>query len=243
MLELKNKPTDKHEILMSSLVLFSQSLHIALPYSIIIACLSSFSPLIIFTPLWPTLWGIFVMSLGILLAFIFSCALLFRLYCFTSHVPSNFFQSLKQVFTKLPNLLLLIMVYCLIVLSSVMLLIIPGVIFAFSLMFCFTLMLIDNQNILQTLIASHRLVWGHWWHCFLTMSIPLLLNIVALLACFISVTKMISHLNLSLKEAVVGLASLNVMLQSFFIPLTICVLLVLLHDLRQRKKLHVPPWN
>lgn len=243
MFKLQSEPIDKQTILENSFELYKQTLSLSLPYSAAIACLTSFPLLLVLSPLWPRMGLIVIASLCGFIAFILSSALLFHLYSYCSGVPSNILSALKHALIKFPSLLLLAAVYAIIVLSGTMLLIIPGIILAFSLMFSFTLVLTDNTPMLQTLIKSHRLVWGNWWHSFFIISLPLLLNIVLSFACFITVAEVSTNMKLSIMTTGIILALLNTILQTLFIPLILTVILVLLHDLRQRKALSIPPWN
>lgn len=243
MFKFNSEPMDKQTILENSFELYKQTFSISLPYSAAIACLTSLPLPLVLSPLWPSIGLIIIISLCGILAFILSGALLFHLYSYCSGVPCNFLSALKHALIKLPTLLLLAAVYVIIVLSGTMLLILPGIILAFSLMFSFTLALTDNTPMLQTLIKSHRLVWGNWWHSFLIVSLPLLLNIVLSMVCFITVAEIAINMKLSIMTAGMILALLNIVLQTFFIPLILDVILVLLHDLRQRTALCSPPWN
>lgn len=243
MFKFNSEPMDKQTILENSFELYKQTFSLSLPYSVAIACLTSLPLLLVLSPLWPRMELIISVNLCGILAFILSGALLFHLYSYCNGVPCNFLSALKHALIKFPILLLLVTVYVIIVLSGTMLLILPGIILAFSLMFSFTLALTDNMPMLQTLIKSHRLVWGNWWHSFLIISLPLLLNIVLSGVCFITVAEVATNLKLSLLATGMILTLLNILLQTFFIPLILDVILVLLHDLRQRTALRTPPWN
>lgn len=243
MFKFRNEPIDKQTILEDSFELYKQTFSLSLPYSAAIACMTALPLLFVFFMPLPRFGIMLFSSLCEIIAFILLSALVFRLYCFCSGVPCHFITAIKHALIKLPTLLLLAVVYAIIVLSGTMLLIVPGIILAFSLMFSFILVLTDNQTMLQTLITSHRLVWGNWWHSFLTICMPLLLNIILSLTCFITVAEVAINAQLSLPTTILILTPINAIIQMIMIPLILSVLLVLLHDLRQRKALQVPPWN
>lgn len=243
MFEIKSDSTDRFAILMQAFRFFVSSLSISLPYAVIIASINALSVWIAYAVLWFTPLGALLFAISSILSFVLSCTLLLRLYGSANKLPGNFVGTFQQVVRKLPNLILLMITYNLIVLGGVMLLVVPGIILIFSLMFCFVLMLADNKNLSQALIDSHRLVWGHWWHCFLTIAFPLLLSLVVLLGNFLFVINIATALHLSIPTTIWILALLNIALQSLLIPFTISVLLMLLHDLKQRKKLFTSRWN
>ncbi len=121
------------------------------------------------------------------------------------------------------------------VLSGTMLLIIPGIILSVSLMFVFILGIIDAQGILQTLLNSHRLVWGNWWHTALIISIPLMLGTIITLTSFVIAVRFFS-------EMPYAVFLFNAIAQIIFIPLVFSIALVLLNDLRLRRPLLGPQW-
>lgn len=240
MFRFKSEPIDKQSVLEEGFALYKHTLSISLPYSALIALLTTLPFLFRFSN-QATFY--LLTLLCVLISFILSCALLFHLYCYCYHVPSSFAVSLMQAFVKFPSLIYLAMVYGIIILSGTMLLIVPGVILAFSLMFAFILVLTENEPLLQNLISSHRLVWGNWWHSFFIMSTPLLLDIILILAAFITIAEISSLNKLSLYTTACLLGVSNFIVQTFLLPLILSISLVLLHDLRQRKVLHYPPWN
>ncbi len=245
MFKLESEPTDAQAILEKSIDLYRHTLSFTVLYSFIIATIISLPLMLIHRSFWH--WhessALCFILFAALIAFIFSSALLFHLYCYSSNVPSSIALALKQIMIKSPSLLLLMLTYILIVLSGTLLFIIPGIFFAFSLMFSFLLVLTANQSVFQSLTGSHQLVKQHWWHTFAIMSTPLLLNIVISLICFISVAEYGMFLKFSTASISLILAFVNIFIQMMFIPFIMSVTIVLLHDLRLRKSLASPPWN
>lgn len=243
MFKLASKPTDAQSILEDSARLYRQTFSFTVLYSAIVAILLSLPFFLISSSHWFKYPSIIIMILAALIAFIFSNALLFHLYCYCSNVPSSMFYSLKQTLIKSPALIFLIFAYILIVLSGAVLFIIPGIILAYSLMFSFIFVLTENKTTLQILIYSHQLVWQHWRHTFFTISTPLMVNIVISLISFVAVTEYGILMKTSPHTVAKILAFINIFIQTLFIPYILSVTIVLLHDLRQRKSLVSPPWN
>lgn len=247
MFTLKNEPHDLQLILERGFQLYRQIFSLSLPYTLCATLLMfiphTLSTIYIFNNdlLGHSVLALWVMVLCWIGGFTFLCALIFRIYCYCYQIPSHFIGSLKHALFKLISVLLLSTLYCLIVLSGTMLLIIPGIIFTITLMFSFILVIIDNQNVLQTLTTSHRLVWGHWWHVVAVMAVPFLLNLTITLGIMLSIIVLLTNQGLKLTEITYALTLSNIIIQIIFIPLIFSIALVLLHDLRHRA-IHEPRW-
>jgi hypothetical protein len=108
-------------------------------------------------------------------------------------------------------------------------------------MFSFILVITDNQNVLQTLTMSHRLVWGHWWHTAIVISVPLLLNLTISLIAMLCTIILLANQGMGAPDIILTLSLLNLIIQTLFIPFIFSVALVLLHDLR-RRAVQFPRW-
>lgn len=243
MIKFRTEPTDKQTILEDGFALYKQTLKIALPYSVIIACLVTLPSLFVLTPLWMHTPFYIISGLCAFLTFGLSCALLFRLYCFGNAVPCSVNIALKQTLVHLPTLLYILVLYCIIVLSGTMLLIIPGVILAFSLQFSFIIALTDNESVLQSLISSHRLVADHWWHTFSIMITLFLFALIMNLISLLCILAILSLLSLTLASAILIIFPVSIIIQSLMLPLILNTSLVLLNDLKRRQASRRPPWH
>lgn len=243
MFTLKNVPQNKQQILAASLRLFLHSFKSWLPFSLLCAICFTIPQFYFLAPLqeWQSLQELpWVAIICWLIALTLMAGMVFRLFCFCYHIPSNFLISLRHALFKIIPVLMQGALYALLVLGATMMLIIPGIIFTFSLLFSFILVITGNQNVLQTLISSHRLVWQHWWHTFFVMSFTFLLPIIVFLISFVGITAL-TYTSLS-SPAFYWLFSLtNIFLQAFLLPFSISTALVLLHDLRQRTT-ELPRW-
>lgn len=245
MFTLKNEPQDILELLETSFTLYKHAFWLSLPFSfiaIMLMCVphlleaTSISLLFSQHPLGPWTIGI-CWFLGIIVL----SGLIFSLYCFSNQIPNHFITSMKHALLKCISILLLSALYALIVLSGTMLLIVPGIILSVSLLFSFILVITENQPVLQTLTLSHRLVWGHWWHTVIVISIPLVINIAATLSGLLIIGGILVNHGLSFSKIYIASSLYTIVLQTLFIPLIFSVALVLLHDLRQRVNRH-PRW-
>src|SRR5690606_17394707 len=125
--------------------------------------------------------------------------------------------------------------YLIIILSGTMLLIVPGFILSISLLFAFLMVINENKGVLQSLMGSHQLVWGIWWHTFIVISVPLLLNLVIMLSGFVMLVSIFST-SLSETQGYIVAFSMQLILQSLLLPFSFCVAVVLFNDLRIRQR-------
>jgi len=241
MFTLKSEPQDKLSIIEQGFRLYRHTFWLALPYSLL-GAFFIFGPILLI-PLQPAFGPLIASRVFFgLLSLVLLSALLFRLHCLIDDLPLSFMGSLAQAMSKLISLLLLAVLYALMVISGTLFLIVPGIILSISLMFSFILLLTSNQNVLQTLINSHRLVWGHWWHTLVVTGFPLLLDIAVSLAVLLGLILAFTHHYFSFAVLYLAVCCVNILIQALFIPFVFCVALVLLHDLRARQGAPLPRW-
>jgi hypothetical protein len=71
--------------------------------------------------------------------------------------------AIQQALTRLPVVLIMLLLFIIALLVGFVLLIIPCLILTVSLGLCFNLALFENKGPVAALTESHRLVWGNWW--------------------------------------------------------------------------------
>lgn len=249
MFRIQTEFKNKQEIIKEGYALYRQSFWRAISYSLIAACFI-FAPQLILGSILSNSTSLISSYLDMLaplgiawgVGLIFISALIFRLYCIANNVPSRFLGSLHHATLKLLPLLLLSVLYSFIVISGTLFLIIPGIIFAISLMLAFIIFIIGNQSVLKSLTTSHTLVSRYWWHSLSVISIPLLMNITVSLAAFFA----LAHLSIlfHLGELTLYLCTflIGIVIQTLFIPLVFSIALVLVQDLGKRDMVSRPSW-
>ena len=145
---------------------------------------------------------------------------------------------LRQALRVWPWMLLAMIVYALVVALGMLLVLIPGLILALTLMFAEYGVVLEGQKPLAALNASHNLVWGHWWRTFgmlLLVTIPPLLLISILSAAFgIDFGTMddpVVHGRDLFKQAVLQMVFL-----AFCGPFYYSILFLYYHDLKLRRQ-------
>lgn len=130
------------------------------------------------------------------------------------------------------------LVYVLAVTLGMILLIVPGLILALSLMFEEYGVVLEGLGPIQALNASHNLVWGHWWRTlglFLLMLIPT--------AFLFAIIAAILHIDLGSMDAaghgrdLFEQTVLQMVFMAFLGPFFYSILFLYYHDLMLRKQL------
>ncbi len=230
MFTLKNYVNSPSDVLQGAGVLYKQCFAKAFP-------LAFFGILFSLLPRFFTLPSSLLVSFSViclLVGFFFIASMIFRIYCMAYQIPHHFSHALKEGAIKLFPLILLTLLYAIIVLSGTMLLIVPGIILAVSLMFSFVLLITDNQSILQALMTSHRLIWGHWWYALFIVSFPLLLNLLLTLMSLVGLMGIFIYFKLSLVHFNLVSAMLGVIIQSLLLPFAFSTTLILIYHLKQK---------
>lgn len=184
-----------------------------------------------------------MLTISWLLSLIFSLGLLFKLHCLCSGIHNSTMQAIKQSLYRFVSVLLVGALYLIIVFSGTMLLIVPGFILSITLMFSFMMVINENKGVLQSLLASHQLVWGNWWHTFIVMSVPLLLNIIIMLLAFVLLVSIFSKTLFHITGWYYYVFALHTILQSLLLPLTFSIALVLFNDLRIKQRQTQSPYT
>ena len=164
-----------------------------------------------------------------------TAALVFKLHCEAHNLKSTLLQSIRHSISRFIPLLLVTLLYVICVLSGTALLVVPGFILSISLMLCFFLVLNENKGVFMALLSSHRLIWGHWWHSFIVMSVPLLLFISLNMIMFILMVAVFSQFSVDLPYFYLIAFTIHILLQSLIAPFSFCIGPMLLHDLRMRQ--------
>lgn len=137
-----------------------------------------------------------------------------------------------------PWMFVAMIVYALAVLLGMVLLIVPGLILAISLMFAQFSVVLDSRGPIQALNRSHNLVWGHWWRTFgllLLMFVPLWL-VVAIASGIMGID---TGSSTDMTVTGRGLFEQGVVQMVFYAlcsPFVYSVLYVYYHDLKLRKQ-------
>lgn len=185
-----------------------------------------------FTPSYDLVSGA-VVVLGLLLQ-----AILFKRIAAAAHgqlgaVPGELPQAVKVWLW----MILALIIYCIAVLLGLVLLVVPGLILAVSLMFSMFGVVLEGQKPVEALNASHNLVWGHWWRTLgmlLLVYLPLLV-VMSIVASMLGIGA--GGLDAPLRgRDIFAEAVLEMVFLAVFSPFINSILYVYYRDLQLRKQ-------
>ncbi len=110
-------------------------------------------------------------ALALLTTVLYS-AMLYRIDNVANKREDEFVGTLLPAVKKLHLLIIAGLLYGIAVVIGTFLLVIPGLILAVSLLFFGCLILFEDQGIFESLMNSHRMVWGNWWRTNIVFFIP-----------------------------------------------------------------------
>lgn len=114
-------------------------------------------------------------------------AIVARIHAIFTGQPMAIGESLSFGLTRLLPLVLWLIVYFVALIVGIILLIVPGMILGVSLAFASYAVVIERTGAIESLKASHRLVWGHWWRTAALLTIAgFILFVVYLLVAFVA---------------------------------------------------------
>jgi hypothetical protein len=87
-------------------------------------------------------------------------------------------SALQTALTRLPALVLMLLLFIIALTIGAVLLIIPCLILMVSLGLCFNTALFENKGPVNALSESHRLVWGNWWRTAAILTVGLIVILV-----------------------------------------------------------------
>ena len=150
--------------------------------------------------------------------------------------------ALTQSLSRLPAVLIMVLLFGIALTVGLLLLLIPGLILMVSLGMCFNTALFEEKGPVDALSESHRLVWGNWWRtaAILTVGFIIIFVIYLIAGMIIGVVAPIIVFggggtdNLLLISMISGLlvgVLMNVLMTPFYISLAIAIY----WDLKLRK--------
>lgn len=87
-------------------------------------------------------------------------------------------SALQASLTRLPAMVVMLLLFILAIMIGSILLIIPGIILMVSLALCFNTGLFENKGPVAALSESHRLVWGNWWRTLVILTVGVIVILV-----------------------------------------------------------------
>jgi hypothetical protein len=186
---LPQQPSNVTEILSASLKLYAESFTKLIGYSLLVFALNRLLAVFV-TDAMPVvdatldpeeqmtaMLQVLPSMLGIIfIAILFSCvlysAMIYRIDNMVNKRQDDFIEVLLSAVKKFPTIVVAGILYTIAITIGSILLVIPGIILMISLAFCGYFILLENMGGYESLMASHRLVWGDWWRTNIVFFIP-----------------------------------------------------------------------
>lgn len=177
---LPQQPSSVNDILFASFKLYAESFTKLIGYSLIVFAFNRLLAVFVtdampvvdatqdaeaqmtaMLQILPSLLGI--MFIAILFSCVFYSAIIYRIDNVVNRREDDFVSVLLVAVKKFPTIIVAGILYTIAITIGSILLVIPGMILIISLSFCGYFILLEDMGGYESLIASHRLVWGDWW--------------------------------------------------------------------------------
>jgi hypothetical protein len=242
--ELPTQPQIIGKILDDGIKLFIRSFPKVLPFVLADALLSALlhllipelnspKPAVLIAAVMDSLVYLF---LYVVLMLLLQTAIFYRLGAILTQSDMGNVDALLQAVKKLLPILLATWLYTFLC-GVGLLVIIPGIFLAVLLRFFTPLILFDNATVLESLLQSHRLVWGNWWHTAIVLTIPLLIIISVGIMSSVIVDGILTLSTTFTKEQINLLMQLTYgTVDKLLSPLFYAIILIQYYDLKRRSK-------
>ena len=173
----------------------------------------------------------------ILLNMVLLAAVLYRLGRLAEEREMTLREALAQGLRCLPPMIFATILYTLAIVLGLVALLIPGLILMLSLAFFAVAIVLDEEGPLSALKRSHRLVWGNWWRTATVLSVPVIVLIVLQVALGLAVGIPVGVLAGGSKGMLTLVSQgVQVLTNTFSVPLLYAIFVVQYHDLKLRKE-------
>ncbi|MDO9214151.1 MAG: hypothetical protein Q7U23_09995 [Methylococcales bacterium] len=246
---LPQQPSNVTEILSASVKLYAESFTKVIGYSLIVFVLNSVLSSFI-TDAMPAVdatldaeeqmaaaMQMLPSTLGIaFIAILFSCvlysAMIYRIDNLVNQRADDFVGVLLLAVKKFPAIIVAGILYTIAITIGSLLLVIPAIILMISLAFCGYFILLEDLGGYESLMASHRLVWGDWWRTNIVFFVPTLVIFIVffMMAFFGGITDPTAESSSTLNIA-------SELLAAVITPYFYVIGYLQYHDLKLRKKM------
>lgn len=149
-------------------------------------------------------------------------------------------DALKAAARRLGSMVLATIVVLFAVIVGLALLIVPGLILVVTLMMYMTLLLFENRGAVDSVVASHKLVWGNWWRSSAILTVALILAMVIFVAVGFVAAIAAPFAGLAVDDilmvTMIGELIFNLAFNVLLMPFFTAVMIALYWDLKLRKE-------
>lgn len=246
---LPQQPSNVTEILSASVKLYAESFTKVIGYSLIVFVLNSVLSGFI-TDAMPAVdttldaeeqmaaalamlpASLSIIFIAILISCVFYSAMIYRIDNVVNQRDDDFVGVLMLAVKKFPAIIVAGILYTIAITIGSLLLVIPAIILMISLAFCGYFILLEDLGGYESLMASHRLVWGDWWRTNIVFFVPTLVIFIVffMMAFFGGITDPTAESSSTLNIA-------SELLAAVITPYFYVIGYLQYHDLKLRKKI------
>lgn len=138
---------------------------------------------------------------------------------------------------RLLRIFLATILYIIAIVGGLFMFILPAVVISLTLFYYLFLIVLNGDGTIQSLINSHRLVWGNWWRTSIVLSIPMMiLMAVVIMMSVIGITLFVGGATPeSMQEFDFIRQTASLISNTVLTPLFYAIALAQLHDLKIRQ--------
>jgi hypothetical protein len=153
-------------------------------------------------------------------------------------------EALQAGLPRVPAAIGTFLLYIIVLMVGTLLLLIPGVLFSMSMIFCWYFVVLEKRGPFEALIDSHRLVWGQWWRttavltiAFIVYLVPVTVigGIIGVIFAAVSGGTEPAEVAQAMQSITLPLAIVQVIASTLLLPMLLSLMLVTFRDLQLRK--------
>jgi hypothetical protein len=186
----------------------------------------------------PVYWLIYLVSVAAMMWVI--GALYLKQHAIGTDEELSIGAALQASVGRIVPLLLMVILFSIAMVVGFVLLIIPGIILLVSLMLATGLVMFEGKGPVDSLIGSHKLVWGNWWRTFAILSVGGVLVFVIYLAVALVIGLVTPFIGLGMDDllmySLMSTLLIGVLMNVLVTPFFSALLIALYWDLKLRKE-------
>jgi len=148
--------------------------------------------------------------------------------------------ALQAAVRRAPWMLVMTLLLIIAPMAGFMLLVVPGLILSVSLMLGWAVLMLEHKGPVDSLTASHRLVWGHWWRTAAILTVGFIVLFVIYLAVGTLVGAVLPLVAGSMEDLVVytliSVFAVSIVVNLLVTPFYVALMLAIYWDLKLRKE-------
>ena len=186
----------------------------------------------------PVYWLIYLVSVAAMMWVI--GALYLKQHAIGTDQEMSLGAALQASVGRIVPLLLMAILFSIALIIGFVLLIVPGLILLVSLMLATGLVMFEGKGPVDSLIGSHKLVWGNWWRTFAILSVGGILVFVIYMAVALVIGLVTPFIGLGMEDvmmySLMSTLLIGVLMNVLVTPFFSGLLISLYWDLKLRKE-------